>query len=183
MENSQTTQFKEVTKNRIPIEREVSDLLSEGGGVVAPRVLNDTSPGAEVEEPPGAFTRWLEDFSSKWGKERLKRLVDQKGRVSESMGSVPRNMHRVANQTRLILELIDDFRDGTYRQISWRSMALLVGAMLYAVSPAEVIPDVIPFVGQMDDLAVVGLVTRFLNRDLRRYCEFKGYDVDEYFRN
>ncbi len=117
----------------------VQDMLSEGGGVVQPNVPvseeESPRPESDVARPQRKFLGWLEDFSHKWGAARLKTLVEKKGRVSESMGSVPQNMHRVASQTRLVLELIDDFRDGTYREVSWRSIALLVAGLLYAVSP------------------------------------------------
>jgi uncharacterized membrane protein YkvA (DUF1232 family) len=109
-------------------------------------------------------------------------LVKRKGRLSRTLEVVPQNMHRMANQTQLVLELIDDFRDGTYRDISWRTIALLVGGILYAVSPADIVPDALPFIGQMDDLAVLALITRLANGDLRTYCRFKGYREEDYFR-
>ncbi len=36
--------------------------------------------------------------------------------------------------------------------------AMLVGAIVYVVSPLDLIPDVIPFIGQVDDLYLVSLV-------------------------
>jgi uncharacterized membrane protein YkvA (DUF1232 family) len=55
------------------------------------------------------------------------------------------------------------------------------GAVLYAVNPADVVPDALPILGTIDDVAVVALAVRLVQRDLRRYCEHKGYSVDEYF--
>lgn len=36
--------------------------------------------------------------------------------------------------------------------------AMLVGAIAYVISPLDLIPDVIPVIGQVDDLYLVGLV-------------------------
>jgi len=166
----------------------IQDMVSEGGAVDPPEtpVANESKfDGAEsdLQDPaPRSFTSWLEDLSHKWGDDHLRTLARKKGRLSTTMENVPENMHRMANQTQLILELIDDFRDGTYRKISWRSVALLVGGLLYTVSPADVVPDVVPFLGKLDDLAVLALITRLVNRDLREYCAFKGYLLDDYFR-
>lgn len=43
--------------------------------------------------------------------------------------------------------------------------ALLIGAIVYVISPLDVIPDFLPFIGQIDDLYVVALVVlRLVNR-------------------
>ena len=44
------------------------------------------------------------------------------------------------------------FRD---RRVSILAKAALVLALLYAISPFDVIPDFIPVIGEMDDVAVV----------------------------
>lgn len=165
----------------------VQNTLAEGGGVVDRHVsMSDESarsePQSTVERPQNKVLGWLEDISHKWGAAHLKTLVQKRGRLSQSMSFVPDSMHRVANQTRLVLEMIDDFRDGTYREVSWRSVALLTGGILYSVSPADVVPDAFPFVGQFDDLVVIAIVTRLVHGDLRKYCQFKGYEEAEYFR-
>ena len=43
--------------------------------------------------------------------------------------------------------------------------ALFVGAIVYVISPIDLIPDVLPFIGQVDDIYVVTLVLmRLINR-------------------
>ena len=43
--------------------------------------------------------------------------------------------------------------------------ALLIGAIVYVISPLDLIPDIFPFIGQVDDLYVVALVVlRLINR-------------------
>jgi uncharacterized membrane protein YkvA (DUF1232 family) len=41
------------------------------------------------------------------------------------------------------------------RRVSVLAKALLVSALAYLVWPADLVPDFIPFVGEVDDLAVV----------------------------
>jgi uncharacterized membrane protein YkvA (DUF1232 family) len=134
-----------------------------------------------IEEPTRWPTRWLERISRSLGHQHLIKLVTRRGHVAKSLDDVPKRMHRVANQTRLVLELIDDFVEGRYRQIPWRSMAVLAGAVLYTVSPGDVVPDFLPFLGALDDLAILAVATRFLRKDLERYCRFKHYSVQAYF--
>jgi uncharacterized membrane protein YkvA (DUF1232 family) len=51
------------------------------------------------------------------------------------------------------------------RRVPTAEKALLVAAIIYVISPLDLIPDVFPFIGQIDDLYVVALVLlRLVNR-------------------
>ncbi len=53
------------------------------------------------------------------------------------------------------------FRNGT---LSGFEKALVVGALLYCIAPIDTVPDLIPLVGWVDDLAVVLGVLAYLDR-------------------
>ena len=128
------------------------------------------------------LAQWLEDVLAKrLGERQIGKLAQNRGRVKATWGELPRRMHLVANQTRLMLELIDDFRSGEYRKVPWHSLAICGAAILYAVNPADLLPDALLGLGVFDDIAVAALAARVLRSDLVAYCEFKGYPIDEYF--
>lgn len=63
------------------------------------------------------------------------------------------------NMLVLLARLVKDSRVPTAEK------ALLIGAIIYVISPLDLIPDVFPFIGQVDDLYVVALVVlRLINR-------------------
>ena len=43
-----------------------------------------------------------------------------------------------------------------------RKVALVIGCLLYVLSPIDLIPDFVPGVGQMDDLGAIVLTVRSL---------------------
>ena len=49
----------------------------------------------------------------------------------------------------------------------------MTGALLYVLSPLDVIPDFIPLAGFIDDAAVFGFVLAFAKDDLVRYREWR----------
>jgi uncharacterized membrane protein YkvA (DUF1232 family) len=132
--------------------------------------------------PRGALARFVEDtLAKRLGQRHLVKLALDGGSVTKAWRGLPDRMHLVANQTQLVMELIDDFRSGAYRKVPWLSLAVGAAAVLYAASPADVVPDVIVGLGMLDDIAVAALAVRFLRKDLKAYCEFKGYRVEDYF--
>jgi uncharacterized membrane protein YkvA (DUF1232 family) len=80
-----------------------------------------------------------------------------------------------------VLELIDDVRSGRYRPPHWYTLPVAAGALAYAVSPADVVPDVLPLAGAVDDAVVLALAVWLLRRDLRDYCRFRGLPETQFF--
>jgi uncharacterized membrane protein YkvA (DUF1232 family) len=143
----------------------------------------DARPTDESAHAP--LRHWLEravkGASEAVGQRYLHRLGAAQGTLRESMSGIPERLQRVAQQSRLVLELLDDVRAGTYRDLSWYSVPVAAAALLYTVNPADVVPDVLPFLGGLDDAALLALAVRLLRHDLRAYCRFKGYPEGQYF--
>lgn len=53
-----------------------------------------------------------------------------------------------------------------HRQVPWHAKLVVGCAVLYVVSPIQLIPNFIPIIGQLDDVFVVTLAVRFLKRRL-----------------
>ena len=49
---------------------------------------------------------------------------------------------------------------------AWLAIALVIGGLLYVLSPIDLIPDFIPLLGVMDDVVLVPLAIRFLLKRL-----------------
>jgi uncharacterized membrane protein YkvA (DUF1232 family) len=154
------------------ISRVREDIEHAGGGM----------PESTAPAPQAWFSRLLETRVAKgFGHRHLLKLAENRGQVTAAWRELPDRMHLAGNQTKLMLELVDDFRGGTYRKIPWRSLAIAAAAMLYVANPADVVPDVIAWLGVIDDIAVTALAARVLREDLMAYCKFKGYAVEDYF--
>jgi uncharacterized membrane protein YkvA (DUF1232 family) len=125
--------------------------------------------------------RALKHAAQTVGQRYLERLTASRGNIRESLGLVPDRIQRTAQQTRLVLELLDDVRGGAYQEVHWYSLPIAAAALLYAIAPADLLPDVLPAVGVFDDVAVLAVAVRVLQGELRAYCRFKGYSEEQYF--
>ena len=84
-------------------------------------------------------------------KSKVKRR-EARGRMSNFLMFLP-------NMVKLLGRLLKDAR------VPGAEKALFVAAIVYVISPLDFIPDVFPFIGQVDDLYVVALtLLRLINR-------------------
>ncbi|MCZ2390963.1 MAG: DUF1232 domain-containing protein [Acidobacteria bacterium] len=78
---------------------------------------------------------------------------------SELKGRMRNFLMFLPNLARLLARLLKDARVPTAEK------ALFVAAIVYVISPLDLIPDIFPFFGQVDDIYMVALVLlRLINR-------------------
>ena len=70
---------------------------------------------------------------------------------SELKGRMKSFLMFLPNLVAMLARMIKDTRVPTAEK------ALFIGAIIYVISPLDLIPDVLPFIGQVDDIYVVGL--------------------------
>lgn len=65
----------------------------------------------------------------------------------------------IPNLVKLMLALLRD------RRVSSSDKAILAGTILYVIAPIDILPDIIPFIGLIDDSYLVAIaLLRLLNR-------------------
>ncbi len=60
---------------------------------------------------------------------------------------------------------------------TWRKGVGLL-AVLYVISPVDLIPDVVPVIGWLDDVGVLGLALAFVTRDMARFAKRQTIEVE-----
>ena len=70
--------------------------------------------------------------------------------------------------------LIKDWFNGAYDEIPARMIASLAAALIYFVSPIDLIPDWIPFGGLIDDALALSVAFAFSRNDLDEYREWSA---------
>lgn len=82
-------------------------------------------------------------------------------------------LKRFIVDARLLTSLVKDWRTGKYRQVLYGTIAAVVFALLYVFNPFDLVPDVLPFIGVVDDATVIGACLMLIERDLNKYRGWK----------
>ncbi len=109
--------------------------------------------------------------------DRFKTMLKDARAVMEGKGQGP--LQEIADKLKLLLSMLNDYRNGDYTKLPLRTVLTIAGALLYLISPADVIPDFIPFIGMIDDIFIINFVWKQLSKDLAAYELWKtGSSVD-----
>ena len=69
----------------------------------------------------------------------------------------------------LFFEMISDYKKNNYKLLSLSTILTLIGALVYVISPVDVIPESIFVVGCLDDLAVIAFALRTCYEEVCAY--------------
>lgn len=75
---------------------------------------------------------------------------------------------------RLLFLMLRDYWRGTYRQLPWWCVAVLIFTLLYALSPLDLIPDAIPFIGMLDDVSLMYLCYKVIEGEIEKYRKWRS---------
>ena len=82
-------------------------------------------------------------------------------------------LQRYVDDAQLLFNLLRDYANGNYREVPFNVVAAIGGALLYVLSPLDLIPDFIPIVGYLADAAVIAFCLNLIEKDLISYKVWK----------
>lgn len=98
----------------------------------------------------------------------LQKVLAKEEKITKKVkgaGSLEEHLETV----KLMFALIKAYWSGEYRQIPWFTIAAIVAALLYVLSPLDLIPDFIPIIGLMDDAMVLAACLNLVKKDLTQF--------------
>lgn len=99
--------------------------------------------------------------------EELLRKAQKKANANEG------KLEDVWEKLQLAIEMSRAWFNGSYRKVPIGSIATIIIAVLYLVSPIDMIPDFILGLGYLDDAAVLGFAFKQVGSDLEKFKIWK----------
>jgi uncharacterized membrane protein YkvA (DUF1232 family) len=80
---------------------------------------------------------------------------------------------RFVEDGQLLIAIVKDYWAGAYRQVPYGAIASIVFTLIYVLNPFDLMPDMLPVIGQLDDVAVMGACLILVEQDLHKYKDWK----------
>ena len=73
----------------------------------------------------------------------------------------------------ILVSLVRSYIRKEYTEAPISSIVSIITALLYIISPVDLIPDSIPVLGQIDDIAVIAFCWPLIESDVRNYEQWR----------
>ena len=72
-----------------------------------------------------------------------------------------------------LISMVKSYIQKEYTGIPVRTIVAIISALVYFLSPIDVIPDLLPVVGHIDDAAIILACINLVGRDIKDYIEWR----------
>lgn len=104
----------------------------------------------------------------------LSRMLD---RAQQYLGeTIARRVSGIAALVRdvpLMIRLVRAWLCGSYRNMSYKNMLIIVAGLLYFLSPIDLVPDFLGVFGFLDDVAILGFVLSRMQAEIAQFRQWE----------
>ncbi len=117
-------------------------------------------------------------------KKKAEQLMDKPDRLEEFLKKLEKKLATVPAvggvlaDMPVLISLVRAYLKKEYRKIPLGSIISIICALLYFFSPVDLLPDFLPVIGYLDDVAVVAFVINMIHDDLNDYREWKDKTIN-----
>lgn len=125
-------------------------------------------------------------FAKRKAKKNLKKNYNKAEKLLEDDDKLEKFLQKVEKRLKLIpragrrlstvpvmISLVHNYYRKEYRHIPIGSIIAIVSALIYFLSPIDLIPDFIPFIGYLDDAAVIATAWKLIDSDVKDYRKWQ----------
>ena len=110
--------------------------------------------------------------NKKYSEDDMNKVFDNKETILNKMKD--ENLKGFIDDVKLFFCMLKDFFTKKYTKVPVGTIVSIAATLLYVLAPIDLIPDLMPFVGYLDDAGIVALCINGFKADLETYKEFKG---------
>ncbi|SDS57893.1 YkvA family protein [Gramella sp. MAR_2010_147] len=126
------------------------------------------------------FGKWKKEIEEDYVKSEITKIdnddvtiaMNSKEEVDEKINNSG-VLQKYAELAKVMYGMLKDYRKGIYTKVPWFTIATIAFSFLYVLNPLDIIPDFIPGLGYIDDMAIITFGLRFIQTDIHSYLDWK----------
>jgi uncharacterized membrane protein YkvA (DUF1232 family) len=115
---------------------------------------------------------FVKEGAKKMTEKDVEKVVDKSEEIKKKF-TIYGPLKRFIDDAKLLIALVKDYWRKSYRQVPFGVIGAIVFSLIYVFNPFDLVPDVIPILGQVDDASVIAACLMLIERDLRKYQKWK----------
>ncbi|MBP3657470.1 MAG: DUF1232 domain-containing protein [Clostridia bacterium] len=134
----------------------------------------------------GSFTERIAEEELRSGCSEAEEILGSSDRFERLMLRLEKRLRAVPkiggalSEIPVLISLARSYVSGVYREPPVGSVVAIVSALLYFAKPLDIIPDVIPALGLMDDALVIGVCLKLVQTDVQAYQRWRDSREPDY---
>lgn len=100
------------------------------------------------------------------------KITEFLSRLEEKLKVVP-GIGEQLSHVPVFVSLLRSYHKKEYTKIPLGTIVAIISALIYWISPVDIIPDSIPGFGQVDDAAVLGVCLLLVDSDIKEYIVWR----------
>ena len=123
----------------------------------------------KIDAKLASFTSYTEDD--------FEEVMSNEKRIEKILSSND-SLKKFCDDGKCFFSMIKDSCTRKYK-LPYKTLAGIIGTLLYVLLPFDMIPDFIPVVGYVDDASILGACLACFKSDIDEYKNFKATQVDK----
>lgn len=128
----------------------------------------------------------MKEINEEVARKELKKRYKKAEKILEDNQKMERFLQRLEKKLKCIplagetlsmvpvmISLIKSYIEKEYTEIPLGTIIAVISALIYVVSPIDIIPDSIPGAGYIDDAAVIAACLKLVGSDVEEYQEWR----------
>lgn len=111
--------------------------------------------------------------------DQIKSTLSTAGRKLKRLAEDSKDLQDLKSKLQILMRMAQSHLSGKYRSFSVSSIILIVFALVYFITPTDLIPDFIPALGFTDDASVVFLIMKKLSRDIQKFHQWEEEQLEQ----
>jgi uncharacterized membrane protein YkvA (DUF1232 family) len=112
----------------------------------------------------------------KKAQEKAKIYLSENGKLADLLEKAEKKtMHTgkkklgFLEKIKTLIRMIKAYHAGKYKEIPWTSIVFMVAGLVYFISPIDLIPDFLPFLGLGDDISLIFFIFNSMTKDIEAF--------------